>query len=60
MKFFGEIRQAFTERIQQQLAGMKIEMTVSTNPKIIGGFVLESNYKRLDASTPPDRRDIKN
>jgi F-type H+-transporting ATPase subunit delta len=50
---------AITDKITAQLQGAKIDLQVTVNEKLIGGFVLEANNKLFDASVARDLRDIK-
>lgn len=55
----AEMKSAIEQKIQEQLAGKSIELNISVNPKLIGGFILESNNKMFDASIARDLKDIK-
>jgi F-type H+-transporting ATPase subunit delta len=46
------------EKIGAQFPGATIDLQFSVDTKLIGGFVLESNNKRFDASIARDLRDI--
>jgi F-type H+-transporting ATPase subunit delta len=54
-----EVKQAFVDRIRSTSSDMQnIEMETFVNPDIIGGFVLESGDKLIDASISFDLRTI--
>ncbi|HOZ52863.1 MAG TPA: F0F1 ATP synthase subunit delta, partial [Chitinophagaceae bacterium] len=46
-------------QIAAQFQGMTIDLTTKVDPKLIGGFVLESNNNLFDASILRDLQDIK-
>jgi F-type H+-transporting ATPase subunit delta len=46
-------------KIQQQFPDMTIELSMHTDPSLIGGFLLESNNTLFDASIVRDLNDIK-
>jgi F-type H+-transporting ATPase subunit delta len=45
-------------KIYAQFSGAEIDLQFAIDTKLIGGFVLESNNKRFDASIARDLRDI--
>lgn len=46
-------------KIEQQLKGKRVDLTLKVEPNLIGGFILEANNNLFDASILRDLNDIK-
>jgi F-type H+-transporting ATPase subunit delta len=53
-----ELKESILTKIKQQLKTDKVDLVTKVDPKLIGGFILESNNNLFDASMARDLKDI--
>lgn len=53
------VTEAIRSKVAASMPGQQVEMKVSVDPELIGGFVLEMDDKLVDASVRRDLQDIK-
>lgn len=54
-----QVKEAIRARVAAGMPGQQVEMHVSIDPSLIGGFTLEMDNKLIDASVRRDLNDIK-
>jgi len=53
------VMEAIRSKVAAGMPGQQVEMEVSVDPELIGGFTLEMDHKLIDASVRRDLNDIK-
>lgn len=54
-----QVKEAIRAKVAAGMPGQQVEMEVSVDPELIGGFTLEMDHKLIDASVRRDLNDIK-